>query len=100
MPQRYHHVGLCLDHRLPCWLSRKNARGAARELYPGQHLRALQCGDSHYWHLVQLAVEVRQGLVTCDGQPAEQRVIAPNPTAAAQIRAMWAATTSPATPAA
>lgn len=95
--EQTHHVGFCLDHQLPCWLTRKAARGAARELYPGRHLTALQCGDSHYWHLMHLPAEVLRGEVTRKGQPAEEPAAGPNPTAAAQIRAMWSASTRPAT---
>jgi hypothetical protein len=91
MPNR--HVGRCATHYLFRWLTRKDARAGAQDLFPGQHLTPYRCGG--YWHIGTLPADVVRGNTTRDGQPTRQ--VIPNPTGAAQIRAMWETTTRPTT---
>ena len=42
------HFGSCKKCGRVRYASKRTAKAAARQLHPGQHLRAFQCG--HYWH--------------------------------------------------
>lgn len=43
------HLGACAECGKQRYRSRTAARKAARRLYPGEALRAYQCGE--YWHI-------------------------------------------------
>lgn len=69
--------------------TRKEARRAGKRIR-SRHLNAYQCGD--FWHYGGLDPSIIQGRMTRDGRPHPDQLVAGNPTAAQQIRAMWAAT--------
>ncbi|MCC9154852.1 hypothetical protein LZP81_31080 [Streptomyces parvulus] len=50
-------VGTCPKDGKACFLSRQDARRAARGMFPGQHHRAFKCGDR--WHFQRLGRDAR-----------------------------------------
>ncbi|MFE6362914.1 hypothetical protein ACFVP3_23310 [Streptomyces sp. NPDC057806] len=42
-------VGTCPDCGKACFASRRDAKRAARGMFPGAHHRAVPCGQ--YWHI-------------------------------------------------
>jgi hypothetical protein len=86
------HVGSCPDQ--DCgklrYLSRKDARAAARLVDPGDRMSPYPCGS--YWHFGHLKAAVLRGDATRDGQT-NKPAVRPSPVGAAQMRAMWEGTT-------
>lgn len=68
--------------------TRKSARRAGRKVR-SRHLNAYRCGN--FWHYGGLDPAVIQGRMTRDGRPNPDLVLPSNPTVAAQIRSIWAA---------
>lgn len=86
------HVGRCPECGKKRFLSRKDARAHIRDNLPNERMSPYPCG--RYWHFGHLKAAVIRGSATRDGN-SNQPAVTPSPTGAAQMRAMWEATTSP-----
>ena len=58
-PPERRYVGTCPDCRKYQFETRRAARRAARSLYPGDVMRAYQCGQ--WWHIGHTPAAVRRG---------------------------------------
>ncbi|MGW0574796.1 hypothetical protein ACWD25_02270 [Streptomyces sp. NPDC002920] len=56
-PPRFLMVGRCPRCGKACYLSRRDAKRAAKGMFPGVRHRPVQCGDS--WHIQQVRGEAQ-----------------------------------------